>query len=64
MSEEIKKVPVDIADKDLDEVAGGGAGDGVGGVGMGLRKRPGGGQVTSTTVAKPPAANAPAGSVG
>ena len=64
MSEEIKKVPVDIADKDLDEVAGGASGDGVGGVDMGVRKKPGGGQVTSTTVAKPPAAKAPAGSGG
>ena len=64
MSEEIKKMPVDIADKDLDEVAGGGAGDGVGGVDLGLRKKPGGGQVTPTTVAKPPAARAPAGSGG
>ena len=42
MSEEIKKVPVDIADEDLDKVAGGGAGAGVGGVGVGVRKKPGG----------------------
>ena len=58
MSEEIKKMPVDIADEDLDEVAGGASGDGIGGVGVGLRKKPGGGgQVTSTIpVAKPPAA--------
>ena len=64
MSEEIKKMPVDIADEDLDEVAGGGAGDGIGNVGVGVRKKPGGEQVTSTTVAKPPAAKAPAASGG
>ena len=63
MSEEIKKVPVDIADKDLDEVAGGASGDGVGGVGTGLRKRPGGEQQSTTVVAKPPA-KTPAGSLG
>ena len=63
MSEEIKKMPVNIADEDLDEVAGGASGDGIGGVGTGLRKWPGG-QVTPTTVAKPPAARAPAGSGG
>ena len=49
MSEEIKKVPVDIADEDLDKVAGGGAGAGVGGVGVGVRKKPGG-QLESTNV--------------
>ena len=67
MSEEIKKAPVDIADKDLDEVAGGGAGDGVGGVDFGLRKKPHKGdppETYSTLVPKPPAAKAPAGSGG
>ena len=34
-------MPVDIADDDLDEVAGGGADDGVGGIDIGLRKNPG-----------------------
>ena len=48
MSEEIKKVPVNIADKDLDEVAAGAPGDPIGGIDVGLRKRPVGGQVTSS----------------
>ena len=67
MSEEIKKMPVDIADEDLDEVAGGGAGDGIGNVGVGVRKWPPRhyGQVTSTTpVPTPPVAKPPAGSGG
>ena len=63
MSEEIKNVPVDIADEDLDKVAGGGAGDGVGGVGVGVRKKPGGQLESTTVVAKPPA-KTPAGSAG
>ena len=64
MSEEIKKMPVDIADEDLDEVAGGADGDGIADVFLGLRKKPGGEtQVTSTTpvatrpVAKPSGAS-------
>ena len=42
MSEEIKKMPVDIADKDLDKVAAGAPGDPIGGIDVGLRKRPAG----------------------
>ena len=55
MSEEIKKVPVDIADGDLDEVAGGRSGEGVGGVDMGVRKKPGGELQSKPVVPKPPA---------
>ena len=32
--------PADLAEQDLDEVAGGGAGGGIGGVEVGLRKKP------------------------
>ena len=65
MSEEIKKMPVDIADEDLDEVAGGADGDGVGNVGLGLRKKPGGEHVPATTVVSTrPVAKSPAGSGG
>ena len=63
MSEEIKKVPVDIADKDLDEIAGGAQGDPVGGVDVGLKKKPIP-TVFTTSASKPPAAKAPAGSGG
>ena len=64
MSEEIKKVPVDIADKDLDEVAAGAPGDPVGGIDIGLRKRPAG-QVTSTIPGpKAPVVKSGAGSGG
>ena len=47
MSEEIKKTGRngEIADQDLDTFAGGGLGDPIGGVGIGLGKHPNPGQI-------------------
>ena len=63
MSEEIKKVSVDIAEEDLDEIAGGAQGDPVGGVDVGLKKKPIP-TVFTTSASKPPVANPPTGSAG
>ena len=64
MSEEIKKMPVDIADEDLDEVAGGADGDPVGGIDVGLRKKPVGQPTSTIPGPKPPVVKPPAGSGG
>ena len=62
MSEEIKKQDqatdaanaAELAEQDIDQVAGGGPGDGIGGVEVGLRKKPSGTLSAQSTTKLPP----------